>query len=285
MTSEEQQTIASFAYGAYQDVIYLIVVFTGYGVFALGMVMALHALAAKSWTTSQIALTACLITISISFTLEALYYGILDLISIQYTLTKVIGSGQEGFEAGVEAAVNKILPLQYVPAWPATINVLLSDLIVVWRAWILCRNRSRKAILVALMIINICINIADCIWDDVEPQVGEFNFSILDSLSGVLTILVNILTTFLIGWETRIYLRFTARNRRPDNEQTRTGEILKLLVKSGAVFCLIQSVNTASALIQTYITVDVILSTINLMANVANAWYPVAVIILINNKT
>ncbi|KIK62556.1 hypothetical protein GYMLUDRAFT_242710 [Collybiopsis luxurians FD-317 M1] len=265
MTPEEQQTIAFLAQGIYQNIIDLTLVFTGYGVFALGMATAVHSLAVKSWTGSQIALTALLLTISFSFTLEALYYGISALIVSHYTL--IMGSGQEG----IQAAAKKILPLQFVPVWPTTINVLLSDLIVAWRAWILCRNRPQRAILATLMIVNICINIADCIWGDVELQIEKSSNSIIDSVSAVLILLVNIFATFLIGWETRTHLCLTAQHHGPDNKGTRTGEVIKLLVESGAVFCLIQSINTASTLLQTFITKDMTLHIILMMVNVANA--------------
>ena len=85
-----------------------------------------------------------------------------------------------------------------------------------------------------------------------------------------------------------------------NNKRTRVGEILKLLVESGAIFCVIQSVYAASALIQAYVKTGVMLSGRDFymfvqcrshyalptaqVVSFIQAWYPIVVIVLLTSK-
>ncbi|KIK57936.1 hypothetical protein GYMLUDRAFT_246591 [Collybiopsis luxurians FD-317 M1] len=150
------------------------------------------------------------------------------------------------------------------------------------------------------------INVGDCIWIDVELQIEESSVTIFDWLSTGISLLVNIFATILIGWETRNHLRITAQHRGSDNRQTHTGDALKLLVESGAVFCAMQSIYVACSVILTYVTTGAIVMLVNIVfavfavgavsiacthlaaaeiKNFMQACYPIAVIILIKMKS
>ncbi|KIK57387.1 hypothetical protein GYMLUDRAFT_247029 [Collybiopsis luxurians FD-317 M1] len=80
-------------------------------------------------------------------------------------------------------------------------SILLSDFIVIWRAWTLFwEEKHWKVALALLMIVNIGTSIADCILDDIDLKVEESDSSIsLDWTSGVVSLLVNMFGTGLIA--------------------------------------------------------------------------------------
>ncbi|KAF9063457.1 hypothetical protein BDP27DRAFT_236732 [Rhodocollybia butyracea] len=106
--------------------------------------------------------------------------------------------------------------LTNVEGIPITITLLVSDMIVVWRAWILLsRNCFWKNTLVSLAIINTVVNIIDCIANPIfnimatngfEPDTTSGNLiinysGILDLVSILTSLLVNAVATILIGWK------------------------------------------------------------------------------------
>jgi len=189
-----------------------------------------------------------------------------------------------GIAAQIEASNQKTLVWEYMPGWPTTINLLLSDCIVVWRAWILFQDdKLWKLLLAVLMFANIAINIADCIWDNIEVTIEVSSSTILDWLSGLISLAVNIIATLLIAWKA-----WTHHSTMVDalvHRRTRVVNILLLLVESGAVYCGIQSVYVVFILLDTYTAVDLgfsqAMEIITAMSIVVAAFYPISVIILI----
>ncbi|KIK57930.1 hypothetical protein GYMLUDRAFT_246586 [Collybiopsis luxurians FD-317 M1] len=175
MISEEQQTIASLATSCYLDTIIVIVVATGYGTFVLGTLIATRSLLTKTWTGSRITLAICLIMTFISLTWYLSYNEALTLIATRLTFVDIKPEEQ----------------------------VLLSDFIVVWRAWTLFQHaKLLKIVLAFLMIVNIGVNFADCIWSDIIIAAGESGkTAVLDGLSGLLSLVVNLFATVLITWK------------------------------------------------------------------------------------
>ncbi|KAJ3984376.1 hypothetical protein F5890DRAFT_51177 [Lentinula detonsa] len=287
MTPDEQEMLASFAQVAFFNTVNSIVTITGYGAFVLGTSIAVLSLRRKSWGRSQTSrgLLVCLLLIFICFTWDVFYSGGFNLTDIQYTFVKTL---PEGLVAQAQHSDDKTSTWQYMPSWAATINLLLSDCIVAWRAWILFQHdRLWRCALVVLMVANIGVNIADCIWGDIELKVEVAGSTTLDWLSSILSLVVNLLATLLIAFKAWKHHRFMteALLRR----RTRAQSMLLLLVESGAIYCAIQSVYAVFILLDVYTVVDVgfsqAMNIITAMSIVAAACYPVAVIILIHKDS
>ncbi|KAE9397011.1 hypothetical protein BT96DRAFT_90142 [Gymnopus androsaceus JB14] len=283
MSPEEQELIFSFAQVAFFNTVNLIVTITGYGAFALGTGITVHSLASKSFGRSQTLLLICLTTIFVCFTWDVFYSGGFNLMDVKYTFMRTL---EGGIAAQGEASDEKTSTWQYMPGWAATINLILSDGIVVWRAWILFQNdKICKSVLTVLMFANIGINIADCIWDNVEITIEVSSSTILDWLSALISLVVNIVATLLIAYKAWSHHRIMSDALPIHGGRTRVENILLLLVESGAVYCGIQSVYVVFILLDTYTAVDLgfsqAMNVITAMSIVASACYPIAVIILV----
>ncbi|KIK57366.1 hypothetical protein GYMLUDRAFT_247010 [Collybiopsis luxurians FD-317 M1] len=204
MTPEDQQTIVIYAAAINTNTISFILVETvGFGASVLGMLIACHIIVTKSLTHSRIALLACLIITFIALTWSMLCEGAFTLIEVQVLLMQIKPDIQGGLEAEAQISIKKSLPFQSMQTWPFAISIILSDLIVVWRAWSLFQQeRLWKAALTLLMIIDVGIQIADCILDNIDIKVLELASSvILDWLSLVVSLVVNMFATALIAWK------------------------------------------------------------------------------------
>ncbi|KAE9405888.1 hypothetical protein BT96DRAFT_934626 [Gymnopus androsaceus JB14] len=189
MTPEEQELIFFSAQGAFFGIVTSIVTITGYGAFALGT-----GVAGPFANIEILGTTTNHPTNLLDHNLCLLHLGCLlhwqPSSHIQYTFMRTL---EGGIAAQIEASNQKTLVWEYMPGWPTTINLLLSDCIVVWRAWILFQDdKLWKLLLAVLMFANIAINIADCIWDNIEVTIEVSSSTILDWLSGLISLAVNI---------------------------------------------------------------------------------------------
>ncbi|KAF9063450.1 hypothetical protein BDP27DRAFT_1335124 [Rhodocollybia butyracea] len=141
---------------------------------------------------------------------------------------------------------------------PVAITLLVSDMIVVWRAWILLsHNRFWQSVLVLLTVINIIINVVDCIADafflifsegynpnsppaklDLMQNLIENHSGVLDLISVLTSLLVNAVATSLIGW--KAWTHHKSMRKAAIYKRAHSIKILLLLIESGAIFCAIQ---------------------------------------------
>ncbi|KAF9064671.1 hypothetical protein BDP27DRAFT_1425599 [Rhodocollybia butyracea] len=267
MGPEEQQLISAEAEALLFAIAPLMVILTGYGTILLGFVIAIRSLTiTESLGRPQTVLLVCLVTIVLCFTWTVFDNGggllMTDWLIFMETL-------QQGIVAHVQAADKKIMIWQYLSDWPATIlasltyithgsssyvwyptQLLLSDGIVVWRA--------------------VSINVADCIWSDLQFQ---YKAAILDWLSTILSLVVNMVATMLFAYKAWNYHRDIAGL---------SGSLSRK--ESGAMFCTIQAIYIVITVLDSYniITSQWLLVTIEAITGVAAACYPVSVIILIH---
>ncbi|KIK65156.1 hypothetical protein GYMLUDRAFT_39553 [Collybiopsis luxurians FD-317 M1] len=289
MTPEEQQRLVSLGTSAYFDNAGVIVYTTGIGALALGLIVATRPLVTKPWTHNGIMLFACLIVTFVAFGWMVTCIWSNYLINNQFSFAQIKPNDQGGLEASVQAAATKALPLVYMTGWPATINLLLSDAIVVWRAWVFFQRACfPKFTLAFLTTVNMGINIANCILVNLEvTRVLPPGVKVMGWLSGLISLIVNIFATGLIAWKAwnhhRIMLEVGFYKR------SRVQNILLLLIESGAIYCAIQMAYTVTLLINTHTAADSGFSNIFYLISgigcVSIAWYPVAVIILINQDS
>ncbi|KIK57908.1 hypothetical protein GYMLUDRAFT_737035 [Collybiopsis luxurians FD-317 M1] len=262
---------------------------TAYGIFGLGIFIATRPLITKSWTRSRVILFLCLITILFASTWDVFYIETFEQIATRFTFIETQPSGQGGIEAQLQIAEGRLSPLQFMPPWIGTIAVLLSDSIVVWRAWTFFEHAKLPRYLLAfLMIANIGVNIADCIWADIEVQTELTGSTILDWFSGVLSVVVNMVATGLIAWKAWNHhqLMVEAEIRR----RSRAEDLLLLLIESGAIYCALQVAYIVVTLINTYAperlaSTPLVAPVIETLSVIVAEWYPVAVIILVNKDS
>ncbi|KIK55817.1 hypothetical protein GYMLUDRAFT_248410 [Collybiopsis luxurians FD-317 M1] len=180
MTPEEQQIIASYASIIYNNIISTVLVsMTGFGVSILGMIIAAHILVYeiskllsgfraqmsveswllsrnKPWTHPQNTLLTCLIMAFIASTSTIIADVALPLIQDQVAFVSIKPKVPGELEAKAQIANKKQERLDYSGDWTGTISVLLSDFVIVWRAWALFQQETRwRVALGVLMTINV----------------------------------------------------------------------------------------------------------------------------------
>ncbi|KAJ3821723.1 hypothetical protein F5878DRAFT_709425 [Lentinula raphanica] len=287
MSPDEQELLSSSAEVLFFNIVNSIVTITGYGAFVLGTTIAISSLLRRyplRHSLSGRGLLVCLIVIFIFFTWHICYFGGLALTDFHYAFARILPGG---LVAQIQSANNHTTAWRYVAeAWIPTIIALLDDCIIVWRAWILFQqDKFVRLSLMALMMANIGVNVADCIWSDIELQLEMTRFTTLDWLSFALTLAVNLYATILIALKAWHHHRFMKDALL--YKKTRAQHILLLLVESGAIYCTIQTVYEVLLLLEIYTTVDTSFIrntsiTMSVYVLVA-ACYPVAVMILAYN--
>ncbi|KIK69428.1 hypothetical protein GYMLUDRAFT_237222 [Collybiopsis luxurians FD-317 M1] len=287
MSPEDHKLISSYATSVYINTMSeVVVLITGYGVSVLGMLIAIYILLTKSRTRPQITLLAYLIVEFIVLTWSITTSEAFILIQEQLNFIGIKAGVQEGLETQGLRANKKALPLNNMDSWALTLSGILSDLIVIWRAWVLFQpERLWKVALVLLMGINIGVNVTDCILHDIISATLSNSDSVLDWLSLVISSVVNMFATGLIAWKAWNYhhiMKEAARRRR-----TRVESILLLLIESGAIYCAIQTLYAVFILLNIYgptrsVGFQEAYAIFGAIFVLASGWYPIAVVILVN---
>ncbi|KAH7874893.1 uncharacterized protein C8R40DRAFT_1171008 [Lentinula edodes] len=133
----------------------------------------------------------------------------------------------------------------------ALVNYIITDGVVVWRAWVLCSGDGTKALTMCLFMLGlatvsvtatIVIRIALMV---IDTQVGElFNqlnhgINVTQVATLVLSLLTNSLATFLISlkaWRSRTEIRNNLDS--VVDRHSRAGKIFALLVETGVIYSL-----------------------------------------------
>ncbi|KIK57388.1 hypothetical protein GYMLUDRAFT_46259 [Collybiopsis luxurians FD-317 M1] len=289
MTPAEQQAIALYANVVYNNIIsWILVGVTGFGISALGILIAIHILVTKSLTRSRIALLSCLIITFIALTLSTFCDGAVPLIQDRVDFVQIKPKEQGGLETEAQIANKKLLLIAYIQSWTLAISMVLNDFIVVWRAWILFQqNRLFRVALTLFMTVNIGTQITDCIFDEVDIKVPlVMNSSIsLDWISAVVSLAVNMFATGLIAW--KAWCHYSAmKELAAFHIRTRTQNILLLLIETGALYCTIQVLFVVFNLLHMYGPANgqrsLAYQIFDCIFIFASTWYPVAVVILVN---
>ncbi|KAJ3866780.1 hypothetical protein EV359DRAFT_35930 [Lentinula novae-zelandiae] len=173
----------------------------------------------------------------------------------------------------------------------ALVNYIITDGVVVWRAWVLCSGDGTKAIIMCLFMlglatvsvtVTIIIRIALTV---IDTQVGElFNqlnhgINVTQVATLVLSLLTNSLATFLISlkaWLIRNNLDSAV------NRYSRAGTIFALLVETGVIY----SLSCLTVLVFTFVHLkEGTLGDLYTPANTQFAGiYPVVVLLLITQN-
>ncbi|KAE9389235.1 hypothetical protein BT96DRAFT_1003418 [Gymnopus androsaceus JB14] len=194
--------------------------------------------------------------------------------------------------ANLSNVQNSPRTFQSFALWGPTINFVIGDGLVLWRAWSIWDVRSKckrfwlGSVTILLMVGNIGIHIADASIDNIGLVSLSSGAALLDWLSLVVSLIVNIFATFLIGLKAW-HLSQEFKNIHHPTGYFQIKKILLILVESGLVFCLIQvlfavfngvDVGNENLLSATSLVYSMIIA----VANGCAALYPVALIIIIH---
>ncbi|KAL5504110.1 hypothetical protein ACEPAH_8183 [Sanghuangporus vaninii] len=125
------------------------------------------------------------------------------------------------------------------------INYVLTDGVVVWRAWVLCKDGSKKILMVPLFLL-LCTSLSVLATVSIRAAmlvIGEKKLKpiidVMQMVNLVLSLLTNICATSIIGWRAwqhRQEVREVVSKERGTN--SKVGRILVLLVESGLIYCI-----------------------------------------------
>ncbi|TFY65778.1 hypothetical protein EVG20_g5308 [Dentipellis fragilis] len=131
------------------------------------------------------------------------------------------------------------LAIAYLPS----INYFLSDIIVVWRAWLICERNTRLFILPLLCSAGVIVLIVVSVAFETNSARASFANSFLISMDTLiasfgLTILSNLWVTSLTAWKAwhGKYRRFIRSQFIEGTVRTNSEKVLALLVESGALY-------------------------------------------------
>ncbi|KAJ7595462.1 hypothetical protein C8J56DRAFT_922369 [Mycena floridula] len=164
------------------------------------------------------------------------------------------------------------------------INYLISDAIVVWRAWVLWSDKWQVHVLLSLCWIGSFVGASIDFAFSTRFFLGDDRFIPLGPRTLLLTLpllLTNVVSTSLIAYKAWQYRRQIKSNLNlADNKRTKLEKILMLLTESGIIYCLIWVMNVflgANELDETTFAYNIITSIVPEIT----ATYPVLIILLV----
>ncbi|KAF5392361.1 hypothetical protein D9757_001588 [Collybiopsis confluens] len=195
-------------------------------------------------------------------------------------------------EAQLEQTNDKTLSWRHMGTWVTRLVILWGNCaspscIVAWRAWFIFRHsRIWKIIILILVVANIGINIAGSILENLEITKSSVEaFDHLNwLLTSVLSLAVHWFATALIGW--KAWCHHKTHSEASVHHHSLALRTMLLLIKSGAIFCVIQAVNCLFQLVSlepnasdSY-SFQVASTVVECIWYSASALYPISVFIL-----
>ncbi|KAJ3737668.1 hypothetical protein DFJ43DRAFT_1045723 [Lentinula guzmanii] len=280
MTPQEQAQLSAAAELYYLDVINIISTGVGIGMFGIGFCVALWYLSNSRWGHAKIILLSCCLVIVLCSCWSLAYFGSYTLSSIRLVFV----------DQSIEIDLKTSIILDYINSWLPSIALVTGDFIVTWRAWVLLENNYYLQLILAVLgVANLGTNIASCIEDSIRVKsklIGTI--SVLDWLSNACSIALNLCATSLIAWKAWTHNHTVKGSLH--QKKTYVQKVLLLLIESGAWFCSIQLTVLAFTLVSIYVSnagslgFQEAFAVISAASTLAPAWYPVAVIILIQSN-
>ncbi|KAJ3731336.1 hypothetical protein DFJ43DRAFT_1079733 [Lentinula guzmanii] len=235
--STEAEILASISGQLYYNIINLICFAVLYGVFLAATSIALKLLLdAKPHSTRRIIL---LLVTSIILIINTIDF--LDTFEPLLILSKktLIASLSGGLPEQSLLAQASIITWVEISSWASTVELCISDLLVVWRAIAIWDgNQLIKWALIALMVINGVTNFAQAILSDVS-SVNPIRTRQINAASIYISLATNAIATGLIALKLWKYRR-SVRTVLGRYKSTPMQKLLLLLVESGAIFLILQ---------------------------------------------
>ncbi|KAI5890190.1 uncharacterized protein SCHCODRAFT_02631094 [Schizophyllum commune H4-8] len=205
--------------------------FLFYGIQAGLFVAALSLLARRSSRMHILAMTIIILFLlsTISVTLGVLFYV------MQFP------TGYGGTIADLTDFLDRLI---VVLAVAARLNYLISDGVVVWRAWtIWIDNRYAKVVLLACMCGSTIGSAVECTWSLQSTRRGQEESATRTLMLTVPLLVTNIVSTAFVAIRVWLYRRDIKASLSPYIRPTSVEKVLLLLLESGCFYCLIWVVN------------------------------------------
>ncbi|KAL1679069.1 hypothetical protein EV122DRAFT_289952 [Schizophyllum commune] len=150
--------------------------------------------------------------------------------------TVAVVLAMENTVGGLDPAYTKNDEYNIVLSAVVRVSYLMSDVIVVWRAWILSAgNRLSQAALLLCLCGTTAGIIVDFVWAYENPaMVPPAARTLIKTIPLLVT---NIVATVVVSWRVWRYRRDIKFNLDPLGRKTRLEKILVLLVESGFIYC------------------------------------------------
>ncbi|KAE9406655.1 hypothetical protein BT96DRAFT_203145 [Gymnopus androsaceus JB14] len=284
MTPEESALLSLFGSQYYWQISALICTCTFYGIYILAAFIAFYLLIRKGLTgRARKVLFSCLAFVFIMNTWNFVNKCAANLIDIKVALIQ--DNNGDLAEQLANASGALLHPWLYMINWPGTFNLLISDGIVAWRAWVIWQeNIWVKLCLVTVVLANIVVNIVECAFDN-EALSSFWDTSRWDSAAAWISFGLNLLATLFIAlkaWQHHQAMKALML----DGRRTTAENVLLFFIESGTAYCALQLVYV----IFLAITISTTAMTPNVIARelliefftAASALYPVAIVIMVN---
>ncbi|KAH9168530.1 hypothetical protein EDB89DRAFT_1825901, partial [Lactarius sanguifluus] len=176
----------------------------------------------------------------------------------------------------------------------AVINYALTDGVVVWRAWVICRDESRKLLIAPIVMLvltmlgvaaTICVRVVIIIDPVSHNNRLTTAINVFQETTLISSLVTNILSTGIVSLKAWRYRRWIVEDlQRVVNKRTKAERVLALLVESGVFYMFSGVMLVASSLIRlpgSYF----VLGNLYLQAAVHLAGiYPVIIVIVVNQE-
>ncbi|KAJ3923538.1 hypothetical protein F5877DRAFT_74235 [Lentinula edodes] len=239
MTPEESALLSDFGAQLFYAIAALICTCTFYGIYLLATSIAFYLLFRKGTRGGpRKILLACLVLLLLTYTWAFVVKCAANLVNIQAALVQNQSGGD--LTTQIDNAAIAVLPYQYMIAWPVTLNLIISDCIVTWRAWVIWTgSKPIRGCLLILASASFAVNIVDCIFDDIALK-SFWATSAWDTAAAFLSFGLNLVATLLIAL--RVWQYHQVMKSWVNHHRTYAENILLVLVESGAVYCVLQFV-------------------------------------------
>ncbi|ETW76290.1 hypothetical protein HETIRDRAFT_480361 [Heterobasidion irregulare TC 32-1] len=215
-----------------------------YGVYTILIIFSTYHLVQKDMRSRAniIMLMATLVMFAVSTSHAALDMVIL----IQQFVSIFIGHPDLPLATRFIVANNAVIGYEIGQTYLYTINGILSDAVVVWRAWVLWQD-NRKLVLAPLVLLLgslciLCVQIGLQTASDLTDSIPPNALNKVRTSSWALSLATNTVATSLIGYKAWSHRRFLKANLSHGSRKTKVEKVLAILVETGLFYCLQQAI-------------------------------------------
>ncbi|KAI9433163.1 hypothetical protein H4582DRAFT_2101774 [Lactarius indigo] len=177
----------------------------------------------------------------------------------------------------------------------APVNYSLTDGVVVWRAWIICRDESRKLlrapiVMLVLTMLGVLATIGVRIFINIDPvnrDKGRLadTIDVFQEITLISSLITNVLGTGIISLKAWRYRRWIITDlKRVVIKRTKAERVMALLVESGILYVFSGAMLVASSLIRLPGSHFILGSLYSQAAVHLAGMYPVIIVIIVNRE-